>query len=813
MATLALQDLAVLECGTRLSVAMCGRLLTDLGARVTKVEPIEGDPARRAGPFPGDAADPERSGLFAYLNRGKRGVTLDLDTPEGRDSLRRIAGAFDVVIAGGSYAELKRWGVLEEDLRDVKPGLICAAVTPFGLTGPRRDAPDSEIVVTALSGIGYYVPGPMESPGLPPVVPGTHLADFTAGVQAASATMTAVVGRDATGAGRQVDVSEQETFLDSLRMYLCTYAYEGTIHPRGAANQNAIVAGQTGKCTDGYVTGVPGPQAANPAWANLVEAMGRPEWAADERMADPEYRRAHAAEIVARINEWTGSLPKAEVAARLQERHATSLPVNDIDDLLVNEQLAARGYFVPLDHPGLQQARVPASPIRFDGAPIAGNGRAPFLGEHNAEVLVSAAPGAAAAPRTLPGIAPGRGTPLPLAGVRILDLTWWIAGPWATTQMAMMGADVIRLESRARPDSMRNTTPFADGEPGINRSGRWNSHNYTKRSAALNLAKPEGLELAKRLVAKCDIVFENFAAGVLDRMGLDYETLKAINPRVILCSVSVIGRDGPFRHYVGMGPGAIAYSGLSAITGHRGGPHGTIPPFLADYTTAWHAELAMLAALHERDRTGVGRRIELSMVEAQASQLPEPFIDATLNGRIATRKGNDHPFMAPHGYYPCAGNDRWLALSVANGEQWRGLCDVLDGPGHRLSGDPRFAGADGRLQHRDELDAVIGSATSRLDPFALEARLRDAGVPAGVALNPEDVFADPHLREREVFISPPHEEVGPYPMVGLAWKLSGAPPAVWASPSLGQHNAYVYGDLLGMGNAEIEALQASGVVA
>ncbi len=809
MSTVALQDLSVLECGTRLSVGMTGKLLTDLGARVTKIEPVAGDPARRAGPFPGDVVNEEQSGLFAYLNRGKRSVTLDLDTAEGRASMRKLAANVDVVIAGGSYAELKRWGLLRDDLAEVNANLVCTAITPFGLTGPRRDAPDSEIVVTALSGIGYYVPGTVTDLSMPPVIPGTHLTDFTAGVQAASATMVAVVSRDATGRGRQVDVSEQEAFLDSLRMYLCTYAYDGTEQSRGGGNGGF---NSRGLCSDGTCTGVPGPGAQNQPWTRLMEAMGNPEWSKDPQLADIEYRKAHAAELTAHIDAWCLGQTKDEVAAKLQDQHMTSLPVNGIDDILKNPQLIARNYFRKLEQPGLEQALVPASPIRLDGGAVdGGKGRAPFLGEHTAEALADPQ-------RTLAGkIATAAGRDLgadamPLAGVRILDLTWWIAGPWATAQLAMMGADVVRLESAARSDSMRATTPFAEGVAGMNRSGRWNSHNYSKRSAALNLAKPEGLELAKRLVAESDIVFENFAAGVLDRLGLDFETMKSINPDIILCSVSSVGRDGPLKHFVGMGPGAIAYSGLGYITGHKGGPHGTIPPFLADYTTAWHAALGMMAALHDRDLTGQPHRIEFSMVEAAASQLPEPIIDATLNGRFAGRKGNDHPALAPHGYYPCAGTDRWLAISVADDEQWRGLCGVLDGGDGQLSGDPRFATQASRLQHRDEVDAVLSQMTAPHDPWALEARLHAQGVPAGVALTAKDVYEDPHLKSREVIIAPPHIEVGSYPMVGLVWHLSDAPPVVFASPALGQHNAEIYGGLLGLSAEEIEQFEAAGVI-
>lgn len=386
MTTQALQDLTVLECGTRLSVGMCGKLLADLGAHVTKVEPIEGDPARRVGPFPGDVPNKEQSGLFAYLNRGKRGITLDLESAAGREALARLAADADIVIAGGTYEELDRWGLLYDSLGAAKEDLVCTAITPFGLTGPHRDYADSEIVVTAQSGIGYYVPGPVETLGMPPVIPGTHLTHFAAGVQAASATMVAITG----GGGRQVDVSEQETFLDSLRMYLSTYAYEGVVHPRGAANQAAAVRGQTGKAADGYIASLPGPQSTDSAWINLVDAMGNPEWATQPDMFDLEYRRANAAEIIAHINEWTASMPKAEIARLMQERHHPVLPTNGIDDLLVDDQLIARKYFVPMVQPGLEQGLMPGSPIRYDGAAIVQEGRAPFLGEHTAEVLAAA---------------------------------------------------------------------------------------------------------------------------------------------------------------------------------------------------------------------------------------------------------------------------------------------------------------------------------------------------------------------------------------------------------------------------------------
>ena len=393
MAIDALQGLTVIECGTRLGAGMCGKLLSDLGAQVIKVEPTGGDPARRAGPFPGDAPDQELSGLYVYLNRGKRSITLDLETHAGRDVLRQLASRSSVLIAGGTYAELERWGALYEHLAELNPALVCTAISPFGLTGPYREYADSEIVVTALSGVGYYVPGPAPDPEVDsPVIPGTHLTDFCAGTQGATATMVAVLGRRASERGQQVDVAEQQTFLDSLRMYLSTWIYEGVVQPRAVHDQTMGARAQSWPCADGWVSGVPGAASTDQNWLALAEMMGNPEWTTAVEMFDVDYRRAHADEISDRIEAWTRTMPKAEVARMLQGYHIPCMPVNGVDDLLTDQQLVFREYFAPLEHPGLEQALAPSSAIRFDGAPIAGvgSGRAPFLGEHTREVLTEA---------------------------------------------------------------------------------------------------------------------------------------------------------------------------------------------------------------------------------------------------------------------------------------------------------------------------------------------------------------------------------------------------------------------------------------
>ncbi|MFN8558561.1 MAG: CoA transferase [Dehalococcoidia bacterium] len=388
----ALAGLTVLECGTRLGAAVCGRLLTDLGADVLKIEPAIGDPARRAGPFPNDAPHPERSGLFAHLNRGKRGAVLDLDTEAGRAALRRLAARSAVLIAGATPAEIDRQGLGFSALAPINPALVCTAITPFGLTGPYRDHAASELVVTALSGVGYYVPGPVTDPAHePPVQPGGQIAAFGAGVQAATATMVAVLAARAGGGGQQVEVAEQDVLLDTLRMYLSTWAYEGVNHPRDLARRPAGFGPPYWPCADGYVWGVPGAGAGEYAWLQIVDLMGNPEWAQEPQWLDAEFRRANADTIRAHVAAWTLGLPKATVADLLQQRHIPCMAVNSIEELLTDEQLRLRGAFVPLDHPDLPGALVPRFPIRMaEAGVIEDSAPAPKLGEHTAAALTAA---------------------------------------------------------------------------------------------------------------------------------------------------------------------------------------------------------------------------------------------------------------------------------------------------------------------------------------------------------------------------------------------------------------------------------------
>ena len=399
----------------------------------------------------------------------------------------------------------------------------------------------------------------------------------------------------------------------------------------------------------------------------------------------------------------------------------------------------------------------------------------------------------------------------PLANLRIVELAWWIAAPQATNQLAMLGADVIRLESIRRADGMRMTTPYPDGISGINRSGRWISHNYSKRSVSLDLSKPEAQAIALRLIQASDVVVENLSTGTMERLGMDYPMVRSVKPDIIYCTVSAVGREGPHREYIGMGPTVAAYSGLSALTGRPGGPPGAVEPFISDYVTAWHLALGIVAAVHERNRTGAGKYVEIAMIDAQLSQLPDPIIDASMNGRRPQAMGNLHPTMAPHGCYPCLGDDRWLAITVATDDQWCSLCQVVRK--QEYASDERYSDGLARHRHREEIDELIAAWTRDKDAFELQRTLQAVGVPAAVEMRPEDIYNDPHLKERDAFISPKHPEAGSYPMAGLTWNFSRSAKRIEPPPLLGEDNDDVLRGLLGLSDDEIASLEAASVLA
>jgi len=391
-----------------------------------------------------------------------------------------------------------------------------------------------------------------------------------------------------------------------------------------------------------------------------------------------------------------------------------------------------------------------------------------------------------------------------LAGVRIIDFTRYAAGPQITLLLAHMGAEVIKVETMMDLDHFRRQEAAVVFGSARASADCFNSLNANKMSITLNLKTPRGVELAKRLIPICDVVVDNFKAGVMDRLGLGYPTLKKIKPDIIMLSASSHGAIGPENSYIAYAVTMGALSGASEVTGYTGGPP-AIMRSSADLRPGTAAAFAILAALNYREETGAGQFIDFSAREAISCGIGELIMDYTMNGRVRTRNGNRDDIMAPHNCYRCKGEDKWVSIAVGDDEEWKALCHAMDKP--ELAADERFADQFNRWKHQDQLDILIEKWTTQHTHYEVMEMLQSEGVAAFPSLNNEEIFNDPHCRERGCFTSVNHPEQGEMYVVSPPWKFSETPAKVTtAAPLLGEHNEYVFGELLGMPKDEISKL-------
>ncbi len=386
-----------------------------------------------------------------------------------------------------------------------------------------------------------------------------------------------------------------------------------------------------------------------------------------------------------------------------------------------------------------------------------------------------------------------------LHNVRILDFTWVLAGPYATRLLADFGAQVIKVQSLNT--EMEDT--FA--------RGYYHTWNRNKLGITLNLNKPAGVALAKRLASISDVVVENFTPRVMANWGLDYDHLKKIKPDLIMLSMSVMGNTGPWRDYVGFGPTVQAFSGITHLTSFPGEPPVGLGYSYADHVAGLTAVLALLGALEYRQRTGEGQYIDLSQVEAMASLLGSTVLDYTKNGNEAVPVGNSSPQTAPHNVYRCQGDDRWCAIAVFTDEEWQGFKRALGNPS--WAEDEKFATLAGRLSNNVELDRLVEKWTIKHTAGEVMFLLQEQGVAAGVVQDAADLAHDPQLNSRGFFVELKHPELGKTVADAAPIKMSRTPAEyIRAASTPGQDNGYVYRGLLGMSEEEMVALREDGVI-
>jgi crotonobetainyl-CoA:carnitine CoA-transferase CaiB-like acyl-CoA transferase len=800
---------------------LCGQILGDLGADVIQVEPPAGSPARRLGPFYGDEPLPEHSLFWWSYTRNKRSLTLDLDTPEGQATLRRLARSAHFLIESDKPGALARRGLGYADLAALNPALIYVSISAFGSSGPKAHYADSDLVVLAAGG-PLALGGDDDRPPLRISVPQAYLH---VGAEAAMAALIAHHERAQSGLGQHIDASAQQAIAAATQSTILSSAVGFVPAQRlaGGVRLGPLVSRLVYPARDGFVsiTFLFG-SSIGPATRRLMayiheqggcdaatrdkDWIGFMELLFTGKESFAEYDRVK--QIVA---DFTRTKTKAELLQAALERGLLIAPVATTKEVLESPQLAAREYFQPLRHPELDRViRYPGPFAKFSATPIVYRRRPPRIGEHTAEILAELARSAEPAngahlPR--PQAAPGNA----LAGLKVLDLMWAIAGPAATRVLADYGATVVRVESHTRVDVCRTLPPFLNAQLGPENAALFHNMNAGKLMLTLDLAKPAARTVILDLVRWADVVTESFSPKVMSAWGLDYTALRAVKPDLIMLSTCLMGQTGPLASFAGFGNLAAAITGFYELCGWPdrppAGPFGAYTDYMAPRFNA----IAILAALEYRRRTGRGQYIDLSQAEAALHFLSPAFLDYVANGRVWSPTGNRDLTDAPHGVYPSAGEDCWVAIAVATDGQWKALCAVIGHP--ELLHDARFATADGRRAHASDLDAVIARWTTTLDMHAAEAALQQHGVPASAVLNSPELCADPQLRHRGHFATLSHPEQGTTCVEGSRFRLSRTPARIAGSaPTLGRDNQYVLEQLLGYSEERITELAIAGLL-
>ena len=774
----------------------CGKLLADFGAEVIKVEPPGGSASRGEPPFKDDRPGPDRSLPFLYYNANKKSVTADLDTEEGRERVRRLARGAGVVLESAVPGSLAAMGLGYEDLRGENPALVYASITAFGQTGPYRGYRWSELVAFAMGGL-MYVSG---KPSSPPVnAPGAQ-AYLVGSAHAALAVLMALWHVRRGGAGQHIDVAMMDC-LAAMENMVSRSASTG-VHPRRDGTQHRFAApGTIYRCRDGFVhifvtNSQPG------AWDRFVDWLGRPEALTADEFNDPVYRRAHVAEVDRVVSGVLAPLPKEKVYEELQARHIPCAPVNTPLDFARDRHIESRGFVIDTVHPRLGPMEFPGRAYKTDSWRF--RHHAPAVGEHDRELLPDGDP--TGDPRPAATENGGASSGSPLAGIRVADFTHMVAGPYGTMQLAYFGAEVIKIESRARPDTWR----IREGNKDVEASLPFADHNRNKRSITANLKTAEGLDLARRVIAGSDVVVENFSVGVMDRLGLGYEELKAVKPEIIMIRLQGLGTTGPRRDYVTWGPSLMPFSGMTWLWNHPdgGAPVGSQTSY-PDYIVSIHMAFVLLAALHHRANTGEGQFIDIAQGEVTASLIGPALLDGLVHGRASAPMGNGSGRQAPHGCYPCAGDDAWCAISVKDDEEWRGFCAAT---GNRAAlGDERFATVAGRLASAADIDELVSEWTRGRTPRDVMETLQSHGVTAGMVSDGTTLVNDPHLRSRGSVVEHEHPRQGRLTLPGIVMKFSGTPGEIRRhAPLLGQDTHAVLSGLLGMADDEIRRLEEAG---
>ncbi|WP_297824548.1 CoA transferase [Mycobacterium sp.] len=785
----------VIDLSTGIAGAYCTKLLADGGAHVVKVEPPEGDPLRMWSASGAAFPEGDDGALFSFLAGAKHSVVADLAEDGDVGLVDRLLASADAVIwsAGSTVAEHSDF--TPQAVHGRHPHLTVTAITPFGLEGPWRDRAATEFTLQAWSG-GIVGLGRGEQQR-PPVFVGGQAGEYVAGAYASAATLSSRCRRIDGGAGELLDLSMLETQILCLTYYPVTY-FEVLGRPWRDMRRPTIPG--VAQAKDGLVDLGCG---TAQQWFDLCAMVGHPEWIdEDSPLSITEQANIHAEEIFA----WMSSTPVDEIRELAMAFRIPNAPVANGANVTSFDQFVERDSFVRNPRDGFEQ---PSHPYRMRPARLRGPHPAPRLGEHTEQYRTA---DLLARPEPI-----GMAKPLPLTGLRVLDMTTFWAGPCGTHFLAMLGAEVIHIESTRRPDGTRLIAgvPITE-DRWWEKSPIFEALNTNKKGLTLDLQSPRGRELLRELIATCDVVVENFTPRVLDQIGLDFASVRSIRPDTVLVRMPGFGLEGPWRDNPAFAYVIEAASGVSWLTGY---PDRTPydPYSIGDPNAGVHAVNAILLALEHRRRTGDGVFVEAAMVDAALNISAEQVIEYSAYGAVLERDGNRGPTAAPQNLYLSEDVDEfgrldsWVAIAVATDDQWVKLCRALGSPSWAT--DPALSTQAGRREHQDLIDERLAAWCEHRGRDEIVATLWDAGVPVAKVMQPHRQTELEQLAFRGFFEEVDHPVNGPARLSTVPMRFSAGPNTFHTehAPLLGQHNHELLTEL-GLSDAEIAGLEADGVI-
>jgi crotonobetainyl-CoA:carnitine CoA-transferase CaiB-like acyl-CoA transferase len=727
---------------------------------------------------------------FAYRNGNKLGVTIDLTTDAGRERLLGLLAGADVMIESHRPGTLAGLGLDPVGLTHRFERLVVASVTPFGQTGPYAQHEATDDTIVALS--GWLATSGI--PSKPPLLVPGSLATDAASVITVFAVLAALHQRSRTGRGQYLDVSALESVAQ--------------LNTWGVPNTSAIVnAGMAQKVvrsgdaplyplirtSDGYIRLV---LLAPRQWKAMWHWMGEPEEFADP-MWEQTFVRLQNTDVLNPVYEqFFSKMTMEDAAAEAQRRGIVATPMLTPRGVLENEHFRSRGTFVEADvAPGIH-APVASGLLELDGQRAGWRRRSPAVGEHDAEVQPSAdvpPPDAAGAPPVSK----------PLAGLRVLDFGHGGVGVEGGRMLVEYGADVIKIETSTYPDFMRIVL-------GGNMTPSFASSSRSKRSFGVNVKNPEGLRVLHELVKHADIVIENNSTGTMDDMGVGYETLRALNPNIVMASSQLVGSRGTCATWIGYGPTIQPFGGMTYLWSFDDGdgPPGN-PAIHPDHLAGRLCAIGGLAGVLGRSLRGGGAHAEIAQVEGVVCLLGDVLLREALVPGSVHPEGNDDERGAPWGVFRCAGDEEWAVVCVRSDDEWQRLLTAMGSP----DGAEKWATAEARLADRAGVNAFVEAWTSTLTPYEVQAAAQANGVAAAAMLSVLQQFDDPQLQHRGFFVPVEQQGSGPLLFEGPAFVATGMePPRIEQAPLLGEHTREVCREVLGYDDAEIDRLIAAGAI-